>query len=286
MSKTIKVKKEIELPAPPEKYYFIPHREEGITIRAGDLLRNDNEGSSWCGWPHLAGVKLNPNDYLARLRPHNPQGLSDEILAQLPDKAHFLSKEEDEKLKQLGGLKACDKNLLCWCGDEWACGNFGNAIRLTYASYHPEGHYLTLDESEFRNSEQKPEAPTPPEGFELVTDPDYVCQEGDMVWVAVCNKWDMAKGMVGYKAVKNCPYFATPIKKKLVEWTFETRPAKARWFREKGREFDAMVAERWLRNTVVIHPNCQPTYAELLQRYEWSPDGKDNWQECGTEVEA
>lgn len=289
MSKTIKVIKEIELPAPPETHYFIPHREEGITIRKGDLLFSEGDD----GWEAagLCGVKLSPSHYLARLRPYNPQGLSDEILAQLPDKARFLSKEEYDKLKRLGGLKKRDRSLLYWYYDEWRGDRIGDANSYTYATYHLEGYYLTLDESAFRKGKQKPEAPTPPEGFKLETDPNYICQEGDMVWCAKISeksKWYAASGMIGRTAEDRFPYIATPIKKKekLVPWTFETRPVEAHWFREKGEAWDALMAIRWMSHTVVFCDGAQPTYEALLEHYEWSANGKDNWQPCGTEVEA
>lgn len=290
----------ITLPPPPETHYYIPHRDEGITIRKGDLLCSTffnrktwvpADSATWA-----ARLKLPDTCYLARPRPYNPENLTDEILASLPDNARWISKEEWRRLKDLGGLRVEDEALLWYLGGEWLNHTFGGAADSTYATLHPKGYYLTLPEEHFKKGKQKLEEfekakATMLEGCELVEDPEYVIKEGDWIWSNDDKMWESAEGCIGMTVKEaagngeqsDCAYTARP-KAKLVEWDLATVPLQGFYLRRKG-DTAIYLPLSWndIGVDIIIGPQ---TYSQILAHYEWSltPKVAESWQPCGRYV--
>lgn len=198
----------------------------------------------------------------------------------------------------------------------------------------------------------------PPQGYELITDPNDTCKEGDLVWIA---KWENALGFIG-KPIDYCiaagAYVVRPKAKpvfndesfnnvynpqlqakfkvgdkvfyglsnavwtiesidsghvnyrynikdvrrgrlgvayewllrpaRLVRWTPETRPSGMVWVRNKGAEKTAILVTTWGEAGFASLPQHHNwvSYECACSRFEWSPDGKTNWQPCGNYVEA
>lgn len=187
---------QIDIPSPPETHYLLPQEWKGkVELQGCDLAydcdrgwRDTNTGVRWLGSAVLA---------VARLRPFNPQGLSDDIFRKLPMNARALSDAELERFRELGELEEPDEKLLYWLSikADWQGKNRGRYTKThAYATLHPANYYLELPDTAFVEGEKELNAPRPPKGYELITDQNDTCRKGDLVWI---KGWVEAVGFIG-----------------------------------------------------------------------------------------
>lgn len=211
---------QIEIPAPPDTHFWLPQEWRGkVKFQEGDL------GYVIKDWYRCEPRNIWQNSLaVARLRPRNPQGLSDDVFRKLPMDARALSDDELKRLEAMGGLVKEDENLLGFPNNSnvWSAGYHGGYTKdYTYATLRPVNYYLELPDSAFVKGKKELATPMPPEGCELVEDPDYIIKEVDMVWSTKLKQWEKANACIGMSV----GYVARPIAKPV--WNPENLPQEA-----------------------------------------------------------
>lgn len=232
-AKTVTIEMQIEIPAPPDTHFLLPQEWKGKV----KFQREDMVYSAVHGWYELYPDGIWKNAIaVARLRPRNPQNLSDDVFRKLPMDARALSDDELERFEKLGGLVVEDEKLLGFPNNfnVWSAGFSGGYTKdYAYATLHPANYYLELPDSAFVWGKKKLAAPMPPEGCELVEDLDYVIKEGDWVWLNDDKVWEPAEGCIGMTVKEaagngehsDCAYVARPKAKPV--WNPENLPQEA-----------------------------------------------------------
>lgn len=269
---------QIEIPSPPNTHFLLPQEWKGEV----KLQEEDMGYMSEFGW-----YRLTPDDIwqtslaVARLRPRNPQNLSDDVFRKLPMDARALSDAEFKRLEELGGLVVEDEKLLSWDYGDWLVGMFGSSVIDTYATLHPANYYLELPDSAFVGG-KKQEAKTQPK-FKVGDKVKVLTgvQKGTDIATITNVNYDQSleitfdDGATGSYDAVNLAHV------KLVCWMPDTRPAGPVFIRQKDKPYDVMLALQWTPVYVLLAGGHRPQWKRLLEAYEWSADGKNNWQPCG-----
>lgn len=208
--KIVNITKVIQILAPPDTHEVLPHGSSGKT-QDGDLYFSSLTHKWYAIEKHEDITNLFA---VARKKIWNPEGLSERKLKILTKRNRLLSREEHERIINLGGLNTLGRHKLYVINDgDDSILSFGRTNNWTYATPHPINYFLELPEEEFVNG-KKESHKVAPKGFRLVTNEDYVIRKGDKVWWNTSDRWNDTRGLEGIKREKAYHYakaFATPI---------------------------------------------------------------------------